>query len=79
MRAPPPSMSHFGRLFGHILGHIFEHSLNEIEEVQAEIRGEAVDKSKTKRKKDGVFLLGSGAPAPFLRCVGEAALRYHHP
>ncbi len=38
-----------------ILGHIFEHSLNEIEEVQAEIRGEAVDKSKTKRKKDGVF------------------------
>lgn len=38
-----------------ILGHIFEHSLNEIEEVQAELRGEAVDKSKTKRKKDGVF------------------------
>jgi type I restriction-modification system DNA methylase subunit len=38
-----------------ILGHIFEHSLTEIENVQAEIRGEEVDKSKTKRKKDGIF------------------------
>ena len=38
-----------------ILGHIFEHSLNEIETVQAEIRGEAVDTQKTKRKKDGIF------------------------
>lgn len=38
-----------------ILGHIFEHSLNEIEEMTAEIEGTAVDKSKTKRKKDGVF------------------------
>lgn len=38
-----------------ILGHIFEHSLNEIEEVQAEIEGQAVEKNKTKRKKDGVF------------------------
>jgi type I restriction-modification system DNA methylase subunit len=38
-----------------ILGHIFEHSLNEIEEVAAELIGEKVDKSKTKRKKDGVF------------------------
>jgi len=38
-----------------ILGHIFEHSLNEIEEIQAEIEGNPVDKSKTKRKKDGVF------------------------
>jgi hypothetical protein len=38
-----------------ILGHIFEHSLNEIEEVTAELKGEEVDTSKTRRKKDGVF------------------------
>ena len=38
-----------------ILGHIFENSLNEIEEVTAEIEGTAPDKTKTKRKKDGVF------------------------
>ena len=38
-----------------ILGHIFEHSLNEIEEITAEIEGKATDKNKTKRKKDGVF------------------------
>lgn len=38
-----------------ILGHIFEHSLNEIEEIQAEIDGQEVEKSKTKRKRDGVF------------------------
>lgn len=38
-----------------ILGHIFEHSLNEIEEISAQLAGEEFDKSKTKRKKDGVF------------------------
>ena len=38
-----------------ILGHIFEHSLSEIEEIEAEIKGEVADKSKGKRKKDGVF------------------------
>ncbi len=38
-----------------ILGHIFEHSLSEIEEVTAELEGTAVDKTKSKRKKDGVF------------------------
>jgi type I restriction-modification system DNA methylase subunit len=38
-----------------ILGHIFEHSLSEIEEVQAELEGKAIEKTKTKRKKDGVF------------------------
>ncbi|MBP7497067.1 MAG: N-6 DNA methylase [Bacteroidales bacterium] len=38
-----------------ILGHIFEHSLNEIEEIQAELQGVSFDKSKSKRKKDGVF------------------------
>ena len=38
-----------------ILGHIFEHSLNEIENITAELEGRAVDKKKTKRKKDGVF------------------------
>jgi type I restriction-modification system DNA methylase subunit len=38
-----------------ILGHIFEHSLNELEELQATLQGTAVEKSKTRRKKDGVF------------------------
>ena len=38
-----------------ILGHIFEHSLNEIETIQSEIKGVSVDKSNSKRKKDGVF------------------------
>ena len=38
-----------------ILGHIFEHSLNEIEEITAELNGEEIDKKKSKRKKDGVF------------------------
>ena len=38
-----------------ILGHIFENSLNEIDEIKSEIEGVVVDKTKTKRKKDGVF------------------------
>jgi type I restriction-modification system DNA methylase subunit len=38
-----------------ILGHIFENSLGEIENVQAEIKGEIVDSQKNKRKKDGIF------------------------
>jgi type I restriction-modification system DNA methylase subunit len=38
-----------------ILGHIFEHSLSEIEEVQAELEGKSVEKSKNKRKKEGIF------------------------
>jgi type I restriction-modification system DNA methylase subunit len=38
-----------------ILGHIFENSLNDIEAVTAELEGQEIDKSKTKRKKDGVF------------------------
>ncbi|MFM1946016.1 MAG: hypothetical protein RL207_299 [Bacteroidota bacterium] len=38
-----------------ILGHIFENSLNEIDEIKSEIEGEVSDKTKTKRKKDGVF------------------------
>ncbi len=38
-----------------ILGHIFEHSLNEIEEISAQLDGTAFDKTQTKRKKDGVF------------------------
>lgn len=38
-----------------ILGHIFEHSLNDIENVRAQLAGEEVDRSKTKRKRDGVF------------------------
>jgi len=38
-----------------ILGHIFENSLNELDEIKAQLEGLAVDKTKTKRKKDGVF------------------------
>ena len=38
-----------------ILGHIFEHSLNEIEEITAELTGETIEKTKSKRKKDGIF------------------------
>ena len=38
-----------------ILGHIFENYLNEIEEVRAELNGEKLERSNTKRKKDGVF------------------------
>lgn len=38
-----------------ILGHIFENSLSELDEVKAQLAGEMVDKSQTKRKKDGVF------------------------
>lgn len=38
-----------------ILGHIFENSLSELDEVKAQLTGEVVDKSQTKRKKDGVF------------------------
>ena len=38
-----------------ILGHIFEHSLSELEEVEAQIKGEAFEINRGKRKKDGVF------------------------
>lgn len=38
-----------------ILGHIFENSLNELDETKAQLEGQEIDKTKTKRKKDGVF------------------------
>ena len=38
-----------------ILGHIFENSLNEIDEITNAIEGNELDKTKSKRKKDGVF------------------------
>ncbi len=38
-----------------ILGHIFENSLNDIDELHAEVSGSEYKKSQTKRKKDGVF------------------------
>ncbi|MEE4357904.1 MAG: DNA methyltransferase, partial [Desulfococcaceae bacterium] len=38
-----------------ILGHIFEHSLSETEETTARIKGIDLDKSKSRRKKDGIF------------------------
>lgn len=38
-----------------ILGHIFENSLNELDEIKAQLEGRIIEKSNTKRKKDGVF------------------------
>lgn len=38
-----------------ILGHIFENSLNELDEIKAQLEGQEIEKTKTKRKKDGVF------------------------
>lgn len=38
-----------------ILGHIFENSLNELDEIKAQLEGTAIEKATTKRKKDGVF------------------------
>lgn len=38
-----------------ILGHIFENSLNELDEIKVQLDGTEIDKTKTKRKKDGVF------------------------
>ena len=38
-----------------ILGHIFENSLNELDEVKAQLEGGVIEKQNTKRKKDGVF------------------------
>ncbi|MFC3563563.1 Eco57I restriction-modification methylase domain-containing protein [Pedobacter jamesrossensis] len=38
-----------------ILGHIFENSLNELDEIKAQLEGTVAEKATTKRKKDGVF------------------------
>ena len=38
-----------------ILGHIFENSLNELDEIKAQLEGNIIEKENTKRKKDGVF------------------------
>ncbi|WP_197408337.1 Eco57I restriction-modification methylase domain-containing protein [Campylobacter iguaniorum] len=38
-----------------ILGHIFEQSLNDLEEMSSLIDGNSFDKTKSKRKKDGIF------------------------
>ncbi len=38
-----------------ILGRIFENSLTEIDEIKAKLNGDKLDKSQSKRKKDGVF------------------------
>ncbi|NDP21714.1 MAG: N-6 DNA methylase [Paludibacter sp.] len=37
-----------------ILGHIFENSLNELDELAAHIAGHEIDKTKTKRKREGI-------------------------
>ena len=38
-----------------ILGHIFESSLNDLEELNAQINGNEFDARQSKRKKDGIF------------------------
>jgi N-6 DNA Methylase/TaqI-like C-terminal specificity domain len=38
-----------------ILGHIFEQSISDIEQIKAELEGEALEKKKSKRKKDGIY------------------------
>ncbi|WP_459819558.1 Eco57I restriction-modification methylase domain-containing protein [Campylobacter concisus] len=38
-----------------ILGHIFESSLNDLEELNAQINGNEFDAKQSKRKKDGIF------------------------
>lgn len=38
-----------------ILGHIFEQSLNDLEQIKAEIDGVEQNNKKSKRKKDGIF------------------------
>jgi hypothetical protein len=38
-----------------ILGHIFEQSITDLEALRGEIRGEEIDKRKSRRKKEGVF------------------------
>ncbi|MBG0768413.1 Eco57I restriction-modification methylase domain-containing protein [Methanococcus maripaludis] len=44
-----------GDLNVNILGHIFEQSISDLEEIKASVNGEEFDKTKGKRKKDGVF------------------------
>jgi N-6 DNA Methylase len=38
-----------------ILGHIFEQSISDIERVKKELKGEVLEKSKSKQKKDGIY------------------------
>ena len=38
-----------------ILGHIFEQSLTDLEEIQIKYKNTDFDKTKSKRKKDGVL------------------------
>ncbi|MDA3049198.1 BREX-1 system adenine-specific DNA-methyltransferase PglX [Campylobacter sp. JMF_02 ED1] len=38
-----------------ILGHIFEQSLSDLEELNSQIIGEKLEKTNSKRKKDGIF------------------------
>ena len=53
-----------------ILGHIFEQSLNDLEELRAEIRGEPPDRKQSKRKKEGIFY----TPEYITRYIVEQAI-----
>ncbi len=53
-----------------ILGHIFEQSINDLEEIKASINGEVFEKSKSKRKRDGIVY----TPAYITRDIVEKAV-----
>lgn len=46
-----------------ILGHIFEQSISDLESLRAEIRGENLDRQRSRRKRDGIFY----TPEPITR------------
>ncbi|HRP02775.1 MAG TPA: N-6 DNA methylase [Candidatus Kapabacteria bacterium] len=53
-----------------ILGHIFEQSISDLEEIKANINGEVFEKSKSKRKRDGIVY----TPAYITRDIVEKAV-----
>ena len=53
-----------------ILGHIFEQSISDLEEIKASINGEVFEKSKSKRKRDGIVY----TPAYITRDIVEKAV-----
>ncbi|ABR55207.1 N-6 DNA methylase [Methanococcus vannielii SB] len=59
-----------GDLNVNILGHIFEQSISDLEEIKASVSGEEFDKTKGKRKKDGVYY----TPEYITRYIVEQAI-----
>ncbi len=68
-----------------ILGHIFEQSISDLEALRAEIRGEAADAQRSRRKRDGIFYTPELITAFMVaRTIGgwlserEAEIEVHH-